>query len=147
MKIITNSFRGNNEKGNGSFLNDCCFWFAVFILIIDREDTAGEIRQLTVRLGNQPLTTRAARNAKAAKEKRAGCSVLVGMMLNHLELNEFEYVLKKEMEEIRFDLEDQKLDRIVKLVLEERYQVLYHLFCRFAQPADCRRYLRKTEVN
>jgi hypothetical protein len=81
------------------------------------------------------------------KGKRAGCCVLVGMMLNHLELNEFEYVLKKEMEEIRFDLEDQKLDRIVKLVLEERYQVLYHLFCRFAKPADCRRYMRKTDVN
>ncbi|WNB94047.1 hypothetical protein [Bacillus sp. NEB1478] len=68
------------------------------------------------------------------------------MMLNHLELNEFEYVLKKEMEEIRYDLEDQKLDHIVKLVLEERYQVLYRLFCRFAKPADCRRYMRKTDV-
>ena len=67
------------------------------------------------------------------------------MLLNHQELNEFEYMLKKEMEEIRFDLEDQMLDQIVKRVLEERYEVIYRLFCRFAAPEECRRYLRKKE--
>jgi hypothetical protein len=67
------------------------------------------------------------------------------MVLNHQELNEFEYVLKKEMEELRFDLNDQKIDYIVKSVLEERYEILYRLFCRFAKPADRRRYLRRSE--
>jgi hypothetical protein len=71
---------------------------------------------------------------------------LVGILLNHEELNEFEYVLKKEMEELRLDLEDQKLDQVVKRVLEERYQILYRLFCRFAKPSDCRSYLRKTKT-
>ncbi|WP_246625286.1 hypothetical protein [Fictibacillus nanhaiensis] len=67
------------------------------------------------------------------------------MLLNHQELNEFEYVLKKEMEELICDLEDKKIDGIVKMVLEERYQIIYRLFCRFAKPADCRRYLRQKE--
>ncbi|WP_347400211.1 hypothetical protein [Fictibacillus sp. BK138] len=69
------------------------------------------------------------------------------MMLNHQELNEFEYVLKKEMEELMYDLEDQRIDGIVKSVLEERYQIIYRLFCRFAKPADCRRYLRQKQSN
>ncbi|WP_319005325.1 hypothetical protein [Fictibacillus halophilus] len=69
------------------------------------------------------------------------------MMLNHQELNEFEYVLKKEMEELMYDLEDQRIDGIVKSVLEERYQIIYRLFCRFAKPADCRRYLRRKQSN
>ncbi|WP_260858847.1 hypothetical protein [Fictibacillus phosphorivorans] len=72
---------------------------------------------------------------------------LVGMLLNHQELHEFEYVLKKEMEELRFDLEDHKIDAIVKSVLEERYQIIYRLFCRFAKPSDCRRYLRRKQRN
>ncbi|MFE1246255.1 hypothetical protein ACFW35_19375 [Fictibacillus sp. NPDC058756] len=69
------------------------------------------------------------------------------MLLNHQELNEFEYVLKKEMEELMYDLEDQKIDGIVKSVLEERYQIIYSLFCRFGKPADCRRYLRPKQRN
>jgi hypothetical protein len=69
--------------------------------------------------------------------------VLLGIILNRQELNEFEYVLKKEMEELRFDLDDHKLDHIVKKVLEERYEVLYRLFCRFAKPSDCRKYMRQ----
>lgn len=84
------------------------------------------------------------------KEKNlAGCRPLslVGVLLNHQELHEFEYVLKKEMEELRFDLEDQKIDAIVKSVLEERYQIIYRLFCRFAKPSDCRRYLRRKQRN
>ncbi|MFC0235958.1 MULTISPECIES: hypothetical protein [Fictibacillus] len=72
---------------------------------------------------------------------------LVGMLLNHQELSEFEYVLKKEMEELRVDLEDNKIDAIVKTVLEERYQIIYRLFCRFAKPSDCRRYLRRKQRN
>ncbi|MED1865482.1 hypothetical protein P4V41_18600 [Fictibacillus nanhaiensis] len=72
---------------------------------------------------------------------------LVGMLLNHQELYEFEYILKKEMEELRYDLEDKKIDAIVKSVLEERYQTLYRLFCRFAKPSDCRRYLRRKQRN
>jgi hypothetical protein len=72
---------------------------------------------------------------------------LVGMLLNHQELHEFEYVLKKEMEELMYDLEDHKIDSIVKSVLEERYQIIYRLFCRFAKPADRRKYLRKKHRN
>ncbi|MCM3720341.1 hypothetical protein M3206_18640 [Fictibacillus phosphorivorans] len=72
---------------------------------------------------------------------------MIGMVLNHQELNEFEYVLKKEMEELLYDLEDQKIDGIVKSVLEERYQIIYRLFCRFAKPADCRKYLRQKQRN
>jgi hypothetical protein len=56
-------------------------------------------------------------------------------------------VLKKEMEELMYDLEDQKIDGVVKSVLEERYQIIYRLFCRFAKPSDCRRYLRQKQRN
>jgi hypothetical protein len=78
-------------------------------------------------------------------KKASGVLYMVGMLLNHQELNEFEYVLKKEMEELLIDLNDHKMDDIVKSVLEERYKIIYRLFCRFAKPADCRRYMRQMQ--
>jgi hypothetical protein len=77
--------------------------------------------------------------------ERGGC--VLGMIMNQQELKEFEYLLKKEMEEIIFDLTDERIDKIVKSALEDRYQVMFNLFRRIAAPADCRKYLRRKIYN
>ncbi len=70
---------------------------------------------------------------------------MVGLMLSQMEAKEFEFLLKKEMEELLYDLQDHQIDQMVKAVLEERYQVLFRLFSRLAKPAECLRFCRRKQ--
>ncbi len=70
---------------------------------------------------------------------------MIGLMMNRREAKEFEYLLKKEMEELLFDLQDDRLDKIVKSAIEEKYQVLFKLFARLAEPAECARFCRRKQ--
>ena len=67
---------------------------------------------------------------------------MLAFLVNKREINEMEYLLKREMEEILFDLNDSRIDREVKAVMEERYQVLFNFFKRFASEKECSKYLR-----
>ncbi|WP_370221908.1 hypothetical protein [Cytobacillus sp.] len=50
---------------------------------------------------------------------------MIGMLLNQKELKEMEYLIKREMDEILFDLKDDRIDHIVKRAMEERYKILF----------------------
>ncbi|GLB61340.1 hypothetical protein [Cytobacillus sp. NCCP-133] len=65
-----------------------------------------------------------------------------GMLINQKEVKEMEYLIKREMDEISFDLMDDRIDHIVKRAMEERYQILFSLFQRVATPSDCLKYMR-----
>jgi 6-phosphogluconate dehydrogenase (decarboxylating) len=67
---------------------------------------------------------------------------MIGMLLGEMEVKEIQYLLKREMDEIIFDLEDRHIDRIVKNAMEERYKVLYSLFKRISTHKECLRYMR-----
>nr|WP_079477314.1 hypothetical protein [Halobacillus salinus] len=66
---------------------------------------------------------------------------MYGFMINDLERQEVQYLLKREMEEITFDLGDQRIDVGMKRAMEERYVVLYHIFRRFATREECLQYM------
>lgn len=68
---------------------------------------------------------------------------MIGLLIDAKEAKEIEYLVKREMEEILFDLEDERIDHIAKKAMEERYIVLFALFRRLALPGDCLRYMRK----
>ncbi|WP_059174166.1 hypothetical protein [Bacillus sp. FJAT-27445] len=68
---------------------------------------------------------------------------MIGLLVDGKEIKELEYLLKREMEEILFDLEDERIDHIAKMAMEERYKTLFALFRRLANPADCMKYMRK----
>ncbi|WP_028400894.1 hypothetical protein [Ectobacillus panaciterrae] len=68
---------------------------------------------------------------------------MLGFMVNEKELKELEYLLKREMDEILFDFEDERIDYVVKRAMEERYIILFRLFSRVTSPAECVRYTRK----
>ncbi|RHW33945.1 hypothetical protein D1B31_20440 [Neobacillus notoginsengisoli] len=68
---------------------------------------------------------------------------MFGLLINEKEVKEIEYLVKREMEEILFDLEDDRIDTIAKQAMEDRYSVLFTLFRRIAQPGDCLKYMRK----
>lgn len=67
---------------------------------------------------------------------------MFGAIFTGKEIQELQYVLKREMEELLLDLEDERIEGIVKRSMEERYHIIFRLFCRFATPAECSRYVR-----
>jgi hypothetical protein len=68
---------------------------------------------------------------------------MIGLLINEKEVKEMEYLIKREMDEILFDLRDERIDHIVKRAMEERYKILFTLFRRVASPHECLRYMRK----
>jgi len=72
---------------------------------------------------------------------------MIGLLVDQVEVKELEYLLKREMDEILFDIEDARIDHIVKRAMEERYQILFRLFKRIADPSECSRYIRTKKLN
>ncbi|MBN9656088.1 hypothetical protein GLW00_19200 [Halobacillus litoralis] len=71
-----------------------------------------------------------------------------GLMISEQERREIEYLLKREMEEITFDLGDHRIDQGLKRAMEERYDVLFQIFRRFATREECLQYMpRKKKQN
>jgi len=68
---------------------------------------------------------------------------MIGLLINEREIKEMEYLIKREMDEILFDLKDGRIDHIVKRAMEERYKILFTLFRRVASPNECLKYMRK----
>ncbi len=67
---------------------------------------------------------------------------MLGFVLNDKEVKEMEYLLKKELEELLHDMEDHRVEGIIKRAMEERYQLVFKIFQRFSNPADCVKYMR-----
>lgn len=68
---------------------------------------------------------------------------MLAFIVNEKELRELEYMLKREMDEMLFDFEDERIDYMVKRAMEERYRIVFQLFMRITSPEECMRYTRK----
>jgi hypothetical protein len=68
---------------------------------------------------------------------------MFGLLISEKEVKEMEYLIKREMDEILFDLKDDRIDHIVKRSMEERYKILFTLFKRVASPQECFKYIRR----
>lgn len=66
---------------------------------------------------------------------------MLGLLIKEKEQLELQYVIKRELEELLLDLEDHRIDKIVKQSMKERYKVLFQLYARVAQEKDINRYL------
>lgn len=67
---------------------------------------------------------------------------MIGMLVSEKEQLEIEYLLRREMEELMFDLQDSRIDNKIKRSMEERYQIIFRLFQRVAPPSECVKYMR-----
>lgn len=70
---------------------------------------------------------------------------MLGALFLEKEICEIEYLIKKELEELSFDLNDEQLNHVVRHAMEERYQILFKILRRFAGHGDCLRYLRSSK--
>lgn len=68
---------------------------------------------------------------------------VLGLLINHMEQKEIEYLVKRELEELLMDLEDCHLDQDVKQTIRERYKVLFKIFQRVAAEQECLKYMLK----
>ncbi|MBT2758898.1 hypothetical protein [Mesobacillus foraminis] len=66
---------------------------------------------------------------------------MLGLLINDKETKEIEYLIKREMDEILFDLKDERIDHSVKRSMKERYKILFSLFKRIANPTECLKYM------
>lgn len=67
----------------------------------------------------------------------------LGLLINHMEQKEIEYLVKRELEEILMDLEDPHLEQSVKQTIRKRYKVLFKIFQRVAAEQECLKYILK----
>ena len=72
---------------------------------------------------------------------------MLGFLVTQSEVRELRYLLKREMEEILYDIQDSRIDRAVKQALEERYHTLFKLFVRIASPNECRKYIYPRKIH
>ncbi|AUJ24252.1 hypothetical protein CAI16_17430 [Virgibacillus dokdonensis] len=72
---------------------------------------------------------------------------MLGLLINNIEQRELEYLIRRELEELLMDLEDSRIDKIVKDSMRERYQMLFQLFRRVANEKECLKYMPKKTLN
>lgn len=68
---------------------------------------------------------------------------MLGLLINEKEQTELKYVIKRELEELLLDLEDHRIDQMVKQNMHERYKVLFQLYRRVASQEEIQKYIPK----
>lgn len=66
---------------------------------------------------------------------------MLGMLLNEKECKEMHYLLRKELDEILFDLKDRYLDNQLRNSIEARYQVIFRMYARIATNQELAHYV------
>jgi hypothetical protein len=72
---------------------------------------------------------------------------MLGLLINEMEQKEIEYVLKRELDELLFDMEDSRIDHRVKHAMRDRYRTLFQLLRRVASEQECMKYMPKRREN
>ena len=81
---------------------------------------------------------------KDNRKRRLEVKGMLAFIINDMERKEMEYVVKRELEEILMDLEDERIDDIVKETMCDRYQVLFKLLQRVVSEQECSKYMLNT---
>jgi hypothetical protein len=68
---------------------------------------------------------------------------MLGLLLSTKEAREIEYLLKKELEELLLDLEDERISGLVRRAMEERYKLIFNIYRRFVSSQESAKYIRK----
>lgn len=69
----------------------------------------------------------------------------MGLLINDMEKREIGYLVKRDLEELLMDLEDERIDEVVKQSMRKRYLVLFKILQRVGTGEECLRYLLNKE--
>lgn len=67
---------------------------------------------------------------------------MLGFLFNERECRELDYVLRKELDEMLYDLSDKRMDNEIKGAIEARYKIVFRMYARLASPKDISKYAR-----
>lgn len=67
---------------------------------------------------------------------------MLGFLFNDRECRELDYLLRKELDEMIYDLRDQQLNEDLKSAIESRYRVIFRMYARLASPNEISKYAR-----
>lgn len=70
---------------------------------------------------------------------------MMGLLINDMEKREIGYLVKRDLEELLMDLEDERIDEVVKQSMRKRYLVLFKILQRVGTVEECLRYLLNKE--
>lgn len=86
---------------------------------------------------------------KILKErKKVGVNKMLGLLINDKEQTELAYVIRRELEELLLDLDDQRIDTMVKETMRHRYKLLFQLFQRVGSDEEVRKYIpRRVKID
>lgn len=68
--------------------------------------------------------------------------LMMGFLFSARECSEIKYLIRKELEEVLFDLGDYRTDEIVRKTMEERYHMLFRMYARFVSSKELAKYIR-----
>ncbi len=71
---------------------------------------------------------------------------MLGLLFNERECKELDYVLRKELDEMLFDLKDLRIEGDIKTAIESRYKVIFRMYARLASPKDLSKYARNRSM-
>lgn len=66
---------------------------------------------------------------------------MIGLLINEMEQKEIEYLVKRELEELLLDLEDSRIDQMVKQSMHLRYRNLFQLLRRVSSENEYLKYI------
>ncbi|WP_145950230.1 hypothetical protein [Paenibacillus sp. Y412MC10] len=72
---------------------------------------------------------------------------MLGMLFNEKECKELDYVLRKELDEMLFDLSDQRLDQDIRNAIANRYKTVFRMYARFAPQKELSKYVRNSKLS
>lgn len=72
---------------------------------------------------------------------------MIGMLLNDKECKEMNYILRKELDELLYDLKDRYLDKQLRSSIEARYQIIFRMYARIASNQELSRYVLTKKQN
>jgi hypothetical protein len=67
---------------------------------------------------------------------------MIGFLFNERECKELDYVLRKELDEMLFELNDQRVDSHAKVAIEARYRIVFRMYTRLASTKEISKYAR-----
>ncbi|SHG11030.1 hypothetical protein [Ornithinibacillus halophilus] len=72
---------------------------------------------------------------------------MLGLMINDIEQKELEYLVKRELDELLLDMDDHRIDQMVKRAMKDRYKTLFQLLKRVSNEHECLKYIPKRKTN
>jgi hypothetical protein len=67
---------------------------------------------------------------------------MLGFIFNEKECKELEYLLRKEMDELIFDLNDHRIEGSLRKAMDDRYHVVFQMYRRIAKSKNVTKYVR-----